>query len=150
MHSNRYYGVFANRSKLRSCLPAPPPPTAVEGAHPGANTPLGDGEASEVGTDGVSPDETAAPASATPDRRRHRVPWAELLLRVLFVDALSCPRCSTPLVVLAFLSDPPVTAKILRHLDLPATAPPLVPAEPAAGEEAGYGPLFPGCGRSPP
>ncbi len=72
-----------------------------------------------------------------------------MLLRVLFVDALTCPRCSVPLVVLAFLSDPLVTAKILRHLDLPATALPLAPAEPAGGEDAGYGPLFPDGARSP-
>jgi len=103
-----------------------------------------------VGTDEVSPDETAALATTPPDRRRRRVPWAQLLLRVLFVDALACPRCSIPMVVLAFLSDPPVTAKILRHLDLPATAPPLAPAEPAGGEEVAYGPLFPDGARSPP
>jgi len=35
--------------------------------------------------------------------------------RSLFVDALSCVKCSTPIVVLAFLSDLPVTAKILRQ-----------------------------------
>jgi len=70
--------------------------------------------------------------------------------RSLFVDALACPRCSLPMVVLAFLSDPPVTAKILRHLDLPAAAPTLAPAEPMDSEDAGYGPLFPDGARSPP
>lgn len=44
------------------------------------------------------------------------------------MDALSCPRCSSraksvPMVVLAFLTDPEVVGKILRHIGLPTTAP---------------------------
>jgi hypothetical protein len=62
------------------------------------------------------------------------VPWAQLLRRVLHVDALACPRCSTrdrtvPMTVLAFLTDPDVVGGILRHLGLPTTAPALVPAQ---------------------
>ena len=98
----------------------------------------------------TAPVETGAGSSASPGRGRRRVPWAELLLRVFFTDVLSCPRCSIPMIVLAFLSDPPVVAKILRHLGLPATAPPLAPADPARGQETGYGPLFPGAARPPP
>jgi hypothetical protein len=61
---------------------------------------------------------------------RQRVPWAQLLRRVLHVDALACPRCSTathtvPMTVRAFLSDPKVVGKILQHLGLPTTAPAL-------------------------
>jgi len=52
--------------------------------------------------------------------------------------------------VLAFPSDPPVTAKILRHLELPDTAPTLAPAEPAGEQESDFGPLFPDGARSPP
>jgi hypothetical protein len=40
--------------------------------------------------------------------RRRPLPWARLFKRVFFVDALSCPRCLTPMVVLTRLSDPPV------------------------------------------
>jgi hypothetical protein len=149
-HLVRYHGAFANRSKLRSRLPAPPSPTGAGIAYPGMDTPAGDDGASAALTDEISPAGTPLSTTATPGCRRRRVPWAALLLRVLFVDALRCPRCSTPMVVLAFLSDPPVTGKILRHLDLPATAPPLAPAEPADGEEAAYGPLFPDGARAPP
>jgi hypothetical protein len=51
----------------------------------------------------------------------------------LSIDALSCPRCSgregtVPLTVLAFLSDPEVVVKILRHLGWPTAPPPLSPA----------------------
>ncbi|MBU1701988.1 MAG: hypothetical protein KJ970_11845 [Candidatus Eisenbacteria bacterium] len=68
--------------------------------------------------------------------RRRRVPWAQLLRRLVHVDALACPRCSTsaqtvPMVVLAFLTDPKVVGKILRHLGLAATPPALSPARPS-------------------
>ena len=61
------------------------------------------------------------------------MPWAQLLRRVLHLDALSCPRCSrrkqsVPMVVLAFLTDPDVVGKILKHLGLPTSAPVLAPA----------------------
>jgi hypothetical protein len=42
------------------------------------------------------------------------------------------------MVVLAFLTDPPVVSKILAHLGLPTAPPPLAPARLAAQEE-----LFP-------
>jgi hypothetical protein len=58
--------------------------------------------------------------------------------RVFFVDALSCPRCLTPMVVLALLSDPPVVKTILHYLGLPAEAPRLAPAMLAVSD----GPLF--------
>jgi hypothetical protein len=84
----------------------------------------GEGQAAAVGV------VTAAGSGSTPETRyprmastarRQRVPWAQLLRRVLHVDALACPRCSTrgravPMTVLAFLSDPDVVEKILRHL----------------------------------
>jgi hypothetical protein len=38
--------------------------------------------------------------------------------------------------ILAFLTDPFTVAGILRHLGLPATAPPLTPARSPAGEPA--------------
>ncbi|MBU1698605.1 MAG: hypothetical protein KJ831_00520 [Candidatus Eisenbacteria bacterium] len=79
-------------------------------------------------------------AGAEPERPsakfRRRVPWAQLLRRLLHVDALACPRCSTsaetvPMVVLAFLTNPQVVGKILRHLGLADTAPALSPARPS-------------------
>jgi len=52
--------------------------------------------------------------------RSRRVSRVNLLCRVLSVDAIACPRCSTrerrvPMTVLAFLTDPDVVGKILRH-----------------------------------
>jgi len=53
------------------------------------------------------------------------------------VDSLKCLGCGVPMVVLAFLTDPPVVSKILAQ-GIPTTPPPLTPARLAAQEE-----LFP-------
>jgi len=80
----RYHGVFANRSKYRARLPKPGP-TLDEKAP-------------------VHAPPAPQPPNTT-NERKERVPWAALLRRVLDVDALACPRCSTPMIVLVFLSD---------------------------------------------
>ena len=120
----RYHGVFANRSRFRARLPAPParagskvPPTpALEPTPPipaDAKVPCPVVAAKAGGHAGLPP--------------RH-LSWARLLKRVLEVDVLTCPRCNVPMVVLAFLTDPVVLQKILEHLQLPAEPPPIAPA----------------------
>ncbi len=106
-HMVRYHGIFANRSRWRSRLATLP-------AHPGTETlPKGE-EPGEV------------PESASPPlRRRAPLRWAQLLRLVFHLDVLSCPRCSTAMVILALISDPTVVTKILRHLKLPTSPPPL-------------------------
>jgi hypothetical protein len=107
----RYHGVFANRSRYRGKLP-PPRSAAVEpksACHP-----------CEDGGLGI---------------HHRRLGWAQLLRRVLDVDVLTCAKCAAPMVVIAFLTDPGVIARILDHLKLPSEPPP--PAEsrlPAADE----------------
>ena len=44
------------------------------------------------------------------------------------MDALACPKCNTPMVVLAFLTDPAVVLRILEHLGLPTDPIRLAPA----------------------
>jgi hypothetical protein len=159
----RYHGVFASRSMWRSRLPPPPPSPAAAAAEAAVErgesevAPAGIESAEDTGntpTPATAPSAPAAPggrgdASAAVDLpppelagahqpRRRKLPWAQLLMRVFFIDALSCPRCASPMVVLALLSDPPVVKKILRHLALPAEPPPLAPAILAASD----GPLF--------
>jgi len=51
-----------------------------------------------------------------------------LLKRVFDIDIEQCPQCGGTLTILAALEDPPVIAKILTHLGLPARAPPRSPA----------------------
>ena len=113
-HTIRYHGIFANRSRLRALLPAPPVRPAAD---------MGTPEGKLAGA--VHPESADSPP---PVRRRVPMPWAQLLRRVFFVEALKCPRCSAAMVILAFLSDPPVVTRILRHLRLPTVPPPVAPA----------------------
>jgi hypothetical protein len=119
-HAVRYHGCFAGRSAARPLLPKP----------------LVTEELTEE-TDDISPisgkGATSKNDGTSSKARRYRLPWHRLLLRVYHVDSLACPRCSTPrarapMLVLAFLTDPPVLQKILAHLKLPTTPPPLAPA----------------------
>jgi len=130
----KYYGVFANRSKLRPLLPKPAPLTRPDRSSPHAHP--------ATAKMGIQRDAA--------DRPR-RLPWAALLRRVLDIDALSCPRCSSPMVVLAFLTDPDVVRKILEHLglaaDLPVLATPTCPFdEPVSFSDHG----FAHCDADPP
>jgi hypothetical protein len=64
-----------------------------------------------------------------PERARaYRLRWAKLLMRVFEIDALRCPECGATLRLLAAIEDPEVTSRILACLDLPARAPPTLPA----------------------
>jgi hypothetical protein len=159
-HQVRRHGVFANRSRFRRLLPPPPLSRAaqeMDSLIPVATSAQEDGP--------VIPIESAP--AATPLRKR--LPWSQLLRRVLSVEALACPRCSlptqiVPMVVLAFLTEPEVVAKILRHLGLPTVAPLLASArsspEPLAfelGDECERGTksenqeeMVDGHGRAPP
>jgi len=117
-HQVRRHGVFANRSRLRRFLPPPPTPRDWQGTEATA------APAAENGGHGGPTGKNGAPSRASCPR----LSWAQLLRRVLSIDALACPNCSTrdrpvPMVVLAFLTDPDVVAKILRHLRLPTSAP---------------------------
>jgi len=145
-HSVRRHGVFANRSRWRRCLPPPPPsryaetedsegPPRVKGTEapadevPQAST-AGGVVAAAAASGGAGTKAGVGKRESAGMTPRRRVSWAQLLRRVLQVDALVCPRCSTreqrvPMVVPAFLSDPEVVQKILTHLGLPTIAPAL-------------------------
>ena len=57
-----------------------------------------------------------------------RLSWAQLLKRVFEIDMEQCPQCGGTLKIIAAIEHPPVIAKILTHLGLPARAPPRAPA----------------------
>ena len=108
----RYNGVFANRSRYRALLPPPPAAKAAE------------------------PPPAAAPAPVPPPPLRpRRLGWAQLLRRVLDVDALTCAKCAVPMVVVAFLTDPKVVRRILEHLKLPSVPPHVAASWRSAAEE---------------
>jgi hypothetical protein len=125
-------------------LPAPPGREAETGVRSEA-----DGESDEERkrpTDGDgTPPETPLPEEHG-RRCRRPLPWAQLLMRVFFLDVLTCPRCATAMVVLALISDPPVVGKILRHLGLPDEVPPVAPAAITPLDE----PLFEDAAASSP
>jgi hypothetical protein len=140
-HPDRSRDVF-----MPTLVPSDPPslvPSVIPSRSPGCSPPRSSRSSApasaEIEADDADATRLPPPQLAGAHQPRRRpLPWAQLLMRVFFVDALSCPRCASPMVVLALLSDPPVVQKILRHLGLPAEAPPLAPAILAASD----GPLF--------
>ena len=118
----RYHGVFAGRSSAYARLPKPPTRVPRPGERP----------SHDAQPPAVPMTSTALPADSThvasPRKRHRRSTWAQLLRRVFFLDALTCPRCDTAMVVLALLSDPTAVRKILLHLELPADLPTPAPA----------------------
>jgi hypothetical protein len=90
----RYAGVFAPGSNCRSdIIPAAPADTEPSGL-----------------------------PSDPPTVRPRRLPWAQLLKRVLNIDVLACP-CGGRREIIAFVTDPAVINKILLHLHLPSAPP---------------------------
>ncbi len=63
-----------------------------------------------------------------PAVRPRRLPWASLLKRSLGVSGLECSRCGAQMVLLALISAPSTVVKILDHLRIPSTPPPVAPA----------------------
>ena len=121
----RYHGVFANRSRWRSLLPAPPS-APDEPAPQAALATVTDAEAQDLDADDEPPLDPEP--DDEPALRSRRLPWARLLKRTLRVDGLDCPRCHAQMVLLALITRPSVIERILRHLRLPSTPPPLAPA----------------------
>jgi ribosomal protein S27E len=99
----RYYGVFSGSSKLRPRLPLPKELEAKIKASK-------ENDQEPITSEDLPP-------------RTYRVPWAQLMRRVIGVDPLIC-KCGAALTVIAFLSDPKVVLKILEHLKIPTSVHP--------------------------
>lgn len=141
---------FASRSRWRSLLPLPPEATANatrdhDATHvcprpaddgqvpPGAQTAL-DVEAGPDAPDAAdllaSPEPSLPPAFAdmAPTILPLRLPWAALLRRTLGVDGDRCPKCQSQTVLLALITAKATVTKILDHLKIPSSPPPIAPA----------------------
>ena len=57
--------------------------------------------------------------------------WARLLRRVFDIDLEHGPQCGGEFKIIAAIGEPAVIFRILRHLGLPARAPPCSPARAA-------------------
>lgn len=110
---------------MTSPYPQPPEPPALPAAESPPDAPSA---SAGEGRRGDAADQEAGSSSTPPRQRRAPLKWAQLLRRVFSIDVLRCPRCSTAMVILALISDPPVITKILRHLGLSTEPPPLSPA----------------------
>ena len=96
----RFHGVFASNSRLRARVVPVPPPTTPHPPTPPLRPP-------------------------PPTSPRGRLPWGELLRRTFGLDLLTCHACGSARRVLAFISNLPTARRILHHLNLPSTPPPL-------------------------
>ena len=91
-----------------------------------------DGRAEVVALAEPPDDDTRrSPSPCKPGRRQRRaLSWSELLRRTFRVEVLVCARCGGPRRVIAMIQDPATARRILHHLGLPASAPPIAPARP--------------------
>jgi hypothetical protein len=149
-HLIRHYGLLAPGAKGRDLLPpAPPSPLGQRATstlrqslsthrgpmqRPSTGAPASEPRsASPAARTSVEPSAALPlpePTSSAPGHRspRRPLPWHELLRRVFAIDVLLCPKCAGPMTVLAYLTEAGVLEKILAHLGLPSTSPPLSPA----------------------
>ena len=155
VHGLRYHGLFAPHAKWRSRVVPSAPPAAEAHAHAvslasltfsalprrqpcsPALPPAGD-EAPAPSTAAPLPSPpvessgvSAASAGAGPalsNGRKYRIPWAELLQKVFAIDVLACPVCHGRMKLIAYINSASVARRILEHLGLRATGPPLAKA----------------------
>ena len=68
----------------------------------------------------------------------HYVSWSELLRRTFGIDTI-CPRCKTPLRLIALIKNDDTIKKILSAMGLPTEAPKPYPARPPPAEPSESG-----------
>jgi len=149
----RYHGVFAPNSEDRARVvpggggePGQPVPEhfPTPARPPAALQPV----VAPTWPAGPSPFQLLPPAAPVTDdparlSPRYRVPWAELLRKVFSLDVLDCPQCGGRMELIAFIAAAGVAKRILEHLGLPSTGPP-VARSPAPEETFDPGPGYDG------
>ncbi|MFC2173218.1 transposase [Acidobacteriota bacterium] len=140
VHRHRYAGVLAPNSPLRSQVVASAAPAAVLAdklAEAARKMDFhNDGGYDHQGEENVDkqarPPEPADPHGRDPEpafpSRASRLSWAMLLARIYEILPLLCPRCSHPMDILSFITQPVLIDRILTHLDEPVEPPPVAPA----------------------
>ncbi len=111
VHLTRFHGVLGPHYKYRKqIVPKKPPELELVSGLGG----LG-GRAT-----------AAADSDKVPSEKR--ISWARLLKRVFDIDVTICANCRGKMKIISAIEDPKVIKKILTHLGLPASAPPIGPA----------------------
>ena len=109
-HLVRFHGVFApNAAWRKEVVPS------LEQAVPSAS-----------GAPAAAASSIAMPPAVA--KTPTRIPWAELLERVFRIDVLRCERCGGRMTLIAFLTERASVKKVLEHLGLPTTGPPIAKA----------------------
>jgi hypothetical protein len=130
-HKHRYCGVLAPNARLRQAVTASAGPAGstlqvIEQAR----------ERMALPAAAADPDPPADGPRSALSRAASRC-WALLLARIYECLPLLCPHCGEPMRIIAFVLDPPVIERILRHIGEPVTAPPVLPPRsPPQGELA--------------
>jgi hypothetical protein len=99
LHVVRYYGHYATAARA------------------GRRRDAGDSEEASA----TLPQCSQSDPSSSAHRQRLRRQWARMIRRVYEADPLLCD-CGATMRVISFLTDPPVVAQILRHLENRARA----------------------------
>ena len=68
----------------------------------------------------------------------HYISWSQLLKKTFDIDTI-CPRCKTPLRLIAMIETEDTIKKILKAMGLPTEAPKLWPARPPPSQSGGEG-----------
>jgi hypothetical protein len=113
----RYHGVLAPGSSWRSAI--------VGTLANKSDKPVADGTESL---------DDAVPTLLRP----RRLGWAQLLMRVLDIDVLTCRRCASKRRIIAFIQQTAAARQILQHLGLPHQPPPIAPARPPPQQVFGF------------
>ncbi len=80
-----------------------------------------------VPVEGEVQDTPQPDSDGEPFARQRRRSWARLLKKIYEVNPLRCPHCGSEMQIIAWIEQPEVIRKILRHLDLwerPQRSPP--------------------------
>ena len=118
VHKHRYCGVLAPNAKLRKAV--------IETAGPSGATLQMLTEA----RDKMDIDQTDLSQDKPQGRMRQAAArcWAMLLARIYECLPLTCPKCGQPMRLIAFIMEPPVVEKILKHIGEPSEPPAVLPA----------------------
>jgi hypothetical protein len=68
----------------------------------------------------------------------HYISWSELLRKTFEIDT-TCPRCKSPLRLIALIKTEDTIKKIPSAMGLPTEAPKLFPARPPPSQSGGEG-----------
>jgi hypothetical protein len=108
----RRYGLYASRTKGKW----------LDMPHVARLAPAGWKAERAQAPEAAAPSVDQSPSSVA--GRQARSTWARLIAEVYEVDPLTCPRCGSPMGILAVITEPAEVNKILRHLVKIGRSPP--------------------------